>query len=243
MRGVFPTPVVSHPSLPEGVPLVASFHDDRNRLSYYNPILQQTEDVRTPITTFVQVTGDADTFLDVEYRDITQFMQDIGVTEAFVRSDFSSGKFDGDAGSRIESQDPHDIEETVLELFTQLSLGKRRIGGRIAIREWLPHDAEVRYFIRDGGILYRDTLDEVSDSEFPDEMAENVATAFDTFAWSADFIRHETTEKWYAIDMGLDGLYPTGNEWIAISEHLDEDYSPQRHADEMPDANRFRYRR
>lgn len=55
------TPITSHPDLPEEVPLVADFHDDRNRLSYYQPILE-TLDVRTPVTKFFEIEGDADKF-------------------------------------------------------------------------------------------------------------------------------------------------------------------------------------
>lgn len=233
------TPIVSHPNLPEGVPLVASFHDDRNRLSYYYPLLDAVGDVNTPATTFVGVGGGADTFLSADHRAITSFMQSFETTEAFVRSDYSSGKCDGEAGSKIDSQDPYDIEGTVLEMFRQLSRAQRRIGGRIAVREWVPHDVEVRYFIRDGGVVYGDSTDDVADAEMPDEHAQVVAAKFDTFAWSVDFIRHESTGEWYCIDMGLDGLYPDRGSWVAISEHLDEEQSPERFADEMPDPRRF----
>lgn len=242
-NNTFEVPVTDHPNLPAEVPLVASFHDDRNRLSYYHPLLREINGLRTPITKFFQVEGGAESFLDCEYRTITQFMQDIGVTEAFLRGDYSSGKYDGESGSKIESQDSYDIEGTVLEMFRQLSRGKRHIGGRVAIREWIPHDVEVRYYLRDGIVDYRDTLDDVSENEFPDAMANVAAKTFDTFAWSLDFIRHETTGKWYAIDMGLDGLYHDGSEWVAISEHLDESQSPQMYDVAMPDPSRFQYHR
>ena len=233
------TPIVDHPELPDGVPLVASFHDDRNRLSYYYPLLDATEAVLTPETAFIGVEGDADTFLSVDYHAVTSFMQSLETTEAFVRSDYSSGKYDGEAGSKIDSQDPYDIETTVLEMFRQLCRAQRRIGGRIAVREWVPHDVEVRYFIRDGGVAYGDSTDDVADKEMPDEHAQAVAAQFDTFAWSVDFIRHEDAGEWYCIDMGLDGLYPDRGSWVAISEHLDEGQSPERFADEMPDPRTF----
>lgn len=235
-------PIQSHPALPDGVPLVASFHDDRNRLSYYYPILDQLDGVRVPVTKFFAVGGSTESHLDIEYRDITQFMQDIQTQEAFVRSDFSSAKYNGDDGSRITSQDPYDIETVVLELVRQLNRQKRWLGGRIAVREWLPHDREVRYFIRDGKIVYRGCVD--GDGEYPDEMAARIATGFQTFAWSADLIRHEETGKWYCIDMGLDGLHaPEGvdEQWIAISEHIDPEQSPEKFIDEMPSPQRFDY--
>lgn len=226
------TPVIDHDDLPEGVPLVASFDDDRNRLSYYFPILERITGVRVPTTAFFPVSGSVETYLDIEYRDITAFMQSNGMQNTFVRGDYSSGKFDRDAGSKIESQDPYDIEKTVLELIRQLYLSKRSVGGRLAVREWIPHDREVRYFIGDGEVKYGYSIDD--GNEFPDHQARCVASKFDTFYWSVDFIRHETSGSWYCIDMGLDGLYYTGDEWIAISEHESKSKSPECFSDIMP---------
>jgi len=214
--------------------LIAAFNDDRNRLSYYHPRLK----VRTPVTKFIPVDGDNQTYLSCDYREATKFMQKISARKAFIRGDFSSAKYDKD-GRIVESQDPYTIEKTVVELFKQLSLAKRNLGGRIAIREYVPHDAEVRYFIRDGDVLYRDSLDKPSN--FPDKMASEVAKSFDKFAWSVDFIQHESTGKWYCIDMGLDGVYHDGSEWIAISEHLDKSYSPERHTDELLAPERYQF--
>jgi len=235
-------PIQSHPALLDGVPLVASFHDDRNRLSYYYPILDQLDGVRVPVTKFFSVDGSLDSHLDIDYRAITQFMQDIQTKEVFVRSDYCSAKYNDDDGSRITSQDAFDIETVVLELVRQLGRQKRWLGGRIAIREWVPHDREVRYFIRNGEVVYRGCVD--GDGEYPDKMSERVAEGFRTFAWSADFIRHEQTGKWYCIDMGLDGLHaPDGGDrtWVAISEHTDPEQSPERFIDEMPEPQRFDY--
>lgn len=225
-------PITRHPKLPEGVPLVANFHDMRNRLSYYLPILREVDGVRTPVTQFFPVEGNYDSYPEIEYRDITRFMQDQQMMEAFVRSDYSSAKFDED-GRHIQGQDSWDIETTVIEMMRQLARNKRHLGGRIAVREWIPHDTEVRYFIRDGEVLYGDSLDGPG-ADFPVGQAHKVARQFDTYAWSCDFIRHEKTGKWYCIDMGLDGLYHTGDEWIAISEHLNESKSPEQFTDQMP---------
>ncbi len=228
-------PITNHPKLPEGVPLVASFNDDRNRLSYYFPLLNAIDGVRVPITKFIPIDGNFNSHPQIEYREITKFMQNIQARELFVRSDYTSGKFDGESGSYINSQDAYDIETTILEMIRQISRAKRCLGGRIAVREWVPHDREVRYFFNKGEILYRGSLDD--GEEFPDEMAEKVVDVFSTLSWSCDFIRHKSTGKWYCIDMGLNGLYHNGNEWIAHSEHLDKSKSPECFSEEMPHPN------
>lgn len=237
---MFEIPITRHHKLPDDVPLVADFHDMRNRLSYYLPILRETENVRTPITRFFPIEGDYDSYPEIEYRDVTQFMQDQQMRESFVRGDYSSAKFDGDSGSRITSQDPYDIETVVLELLRQHGRSKRHLGSRIAVREWIPHDVEVRFFLRDGGVLYADSTDNDNEMEWPWVEARHIARQMDTYAWSCDFIRHEKTGKWYCIDMGLDGLYYSQKYgWTAHSEHLDESKSPERFADAMPSPERL----
>lgn len=232
-RKMFEVPITQHPDLPEGVPLVADFHDMRNRLSYYLPLLREVDDVRTPITRFFPIEGSYDSYPEIEYREITRFMQDQQMKQAFVRGDYSSAKYDS-SGRRIESQDPWDIETVVLELLRQLGRSKRHLGERIAVREWIPHEVEVRYFIRDGEVYYGDSAKGFK-ADWPIGQAHKVANAFDKLAWSCDFIRHEKTGKWYCVDMGLDGLYHSSeNGWIAHSEHFDESKSPQQFADEMP---------
>lgn len=232
-------PVTDHETLPDGVPLVASFTDDRNRLSYYHPLLKEIDGVRTPETKFFPVDGSADTYVHTDYRAVTRWMQDLDTMNAFVRGDFSSGKYDGETGSKLESQDPYDIERVILEMYRQLSRAKRALGGRLAVREWVPHDVEVRYYVRDGSILYSAVADGEVPEDAPDEMAQLVADRFDLLAWSVDFIRHEQTGEWYCIDMGLDGLYHDGSQWVAISEHIDKSESPEQWADEMPTVRRF----
>lgn len=231
---MFEIPITDHPDLPAGVPLVADFHDMRNRLSYYYPVLRDTPGVRTPITKFFPVEGDYNSCMEIEYREITEFMQDQQMLNAFVRGDYSSGKFDGDSGSRIASQDPWDIETVVLEMIRQLSRTKRWLGGRVAVREWIPHDVEVRFFIRNGGIKYWDSVDDF-DGDAPELQAAIIASQFSNYSWSCDFIRHEKTDEWYCIDMGLDGLYWSDKHgWIPQSEHLQEGESPARFAETVP---------
>ncbi|AGM11498.1 hypothetical protein M199_gp168 [Halogranum tailed virus 1] len=221
------------------MPLVADFHDMRNRLSYYYPILRDTDGVRTPITQFYRIEGDFGSYPELEYREITRFMQEQQMREAFVRGDYSSAKYD-ESGRHIESQDPYDIEGTVIEMMRQLARGKRYLGSRIAVREWVPPEKEVRYFFKNGHISYKASLDDPM--EFPDEQAERAAKAFDKYAWSCDFIKHEDTGKWYCIDMGLDGLYHSKKYgWTPHSEHHDEKYSPKQYVDEMPNPKALRY--
>lgn len=227
-------PITKHHELPDGVPLVADFHDMRNRLSYYFPILRTIEEVRTPVSQFYRIEGDFGSYPELEYRDITRFMQDQQMREAFVRGDYSSAKYDSD-GRHIESQDPYDIESVVLEMMRQLARGKRHLGERIAVREWIPPEREVRFFLRDGEIYYADSVNDSAETEWPWVQARHVARTMDTYAWSCDFIEHSETGRWYCIDMGLDGLYYSEKHgWTPHSEHLQEDKSPRQFADEMP---------
>jgi hypothetical protein len=61
-------PITKHPKLPDGVPLVASFNDDRNRLSYYFPLLNAIDGVRVPLTKFIPIDGSYDSYPQIEYR-------------------------------------------------------------------------------------------------------------------------------------------------------------------------------
>jgi len=233
------TPVLSHPELPQEVPLVADFHDDRNRLSYYYPIIDQIDEVNTPQTKFFEIEGDIKSHPHFDYREVTSFIQDIGAQRVFLRGDYSSAKLNGTDGSLIDSQDPYDIQSVFAEYIRQMIMLGRHIGKRIAIREWIEHDAEVRFFIEDGHITYGDTLDDVEETEWPWIQARHVAREMDTYSWSVDFIRDAHAAVWYCIDMGLNGLYHDGTEWISISEHLDEEQSPERYSDKMPQPKRF----
>ena len=235
------TPITDHPQLPEDVPLIAGFHDDRNRLSYYTPRLEGVDGVETPVTKFFEITGSADDIVTVDYREITKFLQEIPTRKGFIRSDFSSAKR-CKMGRVLTSHDPHDIEATFAMLVDNHIRTQRHLGGRIAVREYIPHDIEVRYFIRDGDILYHQQHTDVS--SYPDSYVSAIANEFDHFAWSVDVIKHEHTGEWFCTDMGLDGLYPNGSsDWVAISEHPDQSYSPEKESDRMPVVDRFSYTR
>lgn len=233
-------PIISHPDLPDSVPLIADFHDMRNRLSYYFPLLRDMDVVTVPQTRFFAVTGSSDTFFDINCRDITQFLQTHQLQTAFIRGDYSSGKYNGDVGSKLTSHDPYDIECTIRDLFNQLGLSKRRLGSRIAVREWIPHEREVRFFLRDGAVYYADSVTESPATDWPWKTAESIAQEFSTYAWSCDFIQHTYSEQWYCIDMGLDGFYydpHTG--WVSISEHIQHERGFQHLDEDMPDPTVF----
>jgi hypothetical protein len=233
------TPITDHPQLPDEVPLIASFHDNRNKLSHYYPRLTPLTEINTPTTKFFKISGNAETTLSVKYREITKFLQDIHTDLGFIRGDFSSAKLSQD-GRILNSHDPYDIKETFATVVENHILTERHLGKQIAVREYIPHEVEVRYFIENGDILYRQEIPDIE--QYPSKQAYTVASEFDEFSWSVDFIKHDETNTWYCIDMGLNGLYPEqSNHWIAISEHTDKNHSPQRHADKMPDADRFSY--
>lgn len=238
---MFNTPITTHPCLPDGVPLVADFHDDRNKLSHYHTRLDNMNgDIMTPITKFFQLQGSLETVPSFEYREATRFMQDINTRRAFLRGDYTSAKLDRD-GRVIDSQDPHDIKTTFANFLRDVVRTERHIGRLIAVREFIPHEIEVRYFIRDGSILYHQSVSGVDD--LPESQINAIANEFDSLSWSVDFIKHQKTGEWYCTDMGLDGLYPddSGNSWTAISEHPDESYSPENYTDGMPNAKRLTY--
>lgn len=233
------TPITSHAALPDDVPLVADFHDDRNRLSNYNPRLSRINGVKTPETKFFEIYGSTEGVPSCKYREMTKFMQDIDTNKCFLRGDYTSAKLSKN-GRILDSQDPHDIKKTFATLVKNVIITERNLGGRIALREFIPHNLEVRFFIRDGKIHY--THQSQSSLDLPRKMVADIAAEFDKLAWSVDVIRHKNTKNWYCIDMGLDGLYPyTHTEWEAISEHTDPSKSPTQYTNKMPDPNRFSY--
>jgi hypothetical protein len=173
-------------------------------------------------------------------------MQDLQTSTAFIRSDFSSAKLSKD-GRCLDSQDPVAIKRTIGELVKNLIVTERHIGGRIAVREYIPHDVEIRYFIRDGEYEYHEDI--TSHNRFNESMSlptsqvDAIADVLSQFSWSVDFILHEETDTWVCIDMGLDGLYyrESSDEWVSISEHPDSEQSPARVINEMPNPDRFTY--
>jgi len=66
---MFQIPITNHPELPDEVPLVADFHDMRNRLSYYYPILRDIDEIKTPITKFFSVDGNYNSYPQISYRE------------------------------------------------------------------------------------------------------------------------------------------------------------------------------
>lgn len=247
------TPITDHPALPDDVPLVAGFHDDRNRLSYYYPRVQKLDSVKTPTTKFFPVTGGTSSIMTCEYREITKFIQDMNADNAFMRSDFSSAKLSRD-GRVIDSQSPSEIKYTFSMLVQNLISSERYLGDRIAVREHIPHDVEIRYFIRnqsqltvgitkDNRLVHNNNQFNTESLTLPSEQITAICEEFDSLAWSVDFIRHERTGEWYCIDMGLDGLYydTDSNEWVSISEHTNQSQSPEQYANNMPQPDRFTY--
>lgn len=228
--------------LPDGVPLVASFHHYFNRLFYYYPRLP--DGVRTPETEFFTVTGSRGGLPSFDDHEIAHWMREQDYQQAFVRGDYSSAKVYPRKGSLIYEPTADVVRDTIANLIRDLITQDRELGGRIAVRELLDldycprqnrnhlHHNEVRYFIRDGEIEYcTDTVEEwcemhyecdetfsyveedLDGISFPDEQAQMVAERFDDLAWSVDFARDAKTGEWYCIDMGLDGLY-----WISETE-------------------------
>lgn len=258
--------------LPDGVPLVADFDSDLHRLDHYYPQLDGIDGVRTPGTTFVDVSVDGAT-PTFDEGEISEWMISNNARQAFVRGMYASAKFDVHAGSHIQSQDRHDVRRTVANLVAQHVRLERPLGGRIGVREWLDleycpdvecvHETEVRYFVDGGDVLYRFPSEDrfvessrscsktydyvrrsIDDVEYPDEQAQLVADHFDDLSWSVDFVRHARTREWFCTDMGLNGLYyhPANDRWIAISEHRSTEDSPERYADELDDELTERFK-
>lgn len=238
--------------LPDGVPLVADFHHDYNRLSYYYPRIP--DDIRTPETEFFPMETASGGLPEFDDHAVAHWMRERDYQQAFVRGDFSSAKVAPRKGSLIYEPVSDVVRDTVAHLVSDLITQRRRLGGKMAVREWLDldycprqnanhlHHTEVRYFIRDGRVYRPEPLDKWIESHrdceqtysyveedldsisFPDEQAEIVAETFDDLAWSCDFARHAKTGDWYCIDMGLDGLYwiEETEEWCPISGHGDD---------------------
>jgi hypothetical protein len=109
----------------------------------------------------------------------------------------------------------------------------------------------VRYIIEDGSVASKGSVDDIPESEYPDEQAQAVADEFTRFSWSCDFIKYKHSDNWYCIDMGLHGLYYDGSihnpynmkNWTAISEHPNKEESLHQYRDQMPTARELYKRR
>lgn len=261
MNYVFNDDYLITDGLPDSVPLLANFNHPKNRLDYYESKLRDTG-VRVPETKYFPVEIEKST-QKFDEGPISQYMVDNGWKQAFVRGMYASAKYEPMAGSHIHSQDRDAIRETVCNLIGQMVRLDVPLGDRIAVREWLDldycarddhfHRSEVRYFIRDGEVVYRSPSEEKfmrsslrcdavysyvqndfdDGINYPDHAARHVAEIFDELSWSVDFARDAKSGRWYCIDMGLNGLYwnEAHKKWVAISEHPEKEYSPERYHD------------
>lgn len=253
-------------------PPTAPFFDDRLQLSHWYPRLAET-DVPVPDTELVELEKNEDEDGFPATWD-TEAIADIVAGfdgEAFVRSEYKSAFMHIQEGSYIPNTDHEAIDHTVMELLSQHMMGQVHTGGQLAIREWFDLDhctyaqetlhPEVRYFIRDGEVLYSwpridpDRFERVANGDglhqraleridqHRDDLNEYAAEVADAFAdtgvgWSVDFV---ITTGWvgdvYCTDMALDALYYSENheDWMNISEHEDGNQHnlEQQYAEEM----------
>lgn len=248
-------PVVTQ-GLPEEVPLlVNSLSNSYNRLDYYYPRIPVG--VAVPNTRFIDISVDNTGKVSFDRNEVIDFMEQYNYETAFVRSIYCSAKKRPFEGSIITSTEEEDIERTVQSLINQhIEIGRDH-GSKIAVRERLDldycptghsHTDEVRYFIRDGEIVYRhppesdivgdlescemlfsyveDQLDE--GIEYPDDQCQLIADTFDDLSWSVDFVREAKTGTYYLTDMGLNGLYwnKSMDKWHNLSGHGLDEFSP-----------------
>ena len=126
-----------------------------------------------------------------------------------------------------------------------------------ACRKW--HPTEVRFFIENGDLMYATpspwtlrtlnashdcTYDYVTDQlrdDVPDvaQHVQTVAEEFGEYTWHVDFAL-TTNMEWYAIDMGLNGVYwdEERDEWTPMCGHEDvkEALMKQKANDVLPDG-------
>lgn len=248
-------PVVTQ-GLPESVPLlVESLSNSYNRLDYYHPKIPSG--ISTPNTRFIDILVDDTGKVSLDSGEVAEFMELYGYETAFVRSVYCSAKKRPFEGSIITGTAREDIERTVQSLIDQHIQIGRNHGGKIAIRERLDldycptghsHTDEVRYFIREGDIVYKNPKEEYMESDlrecdmlfsyvedqletgidFPDEQCQLVADTFSELSWSVDFVREAKTGKYYLTDMGLNGLYWNEDlgKWHNLSGHGLDEFSP-----------------
>jgi len=188
---------------------------------------------------------------------ILEQMDEWGVEEAFVRSQFKAAPERLAEGSHILERSHAEVDTTIRSLLDQLSAAGWDHGGGLVLRERLDlnfcmgsdHDychPEVRFFVEDGTILgfapsldtdfvcsqryshLESVLDTVADS-FPINEARTVAEEVPDGTWGVDFVM-DTTGTWYLIEMGLNAVrWDEGlDDWINHCDHADfTAYSPR----------------
>lgn len=219
-----------------------TFDDERNRVDWWYPYLPET--VTSPLTIFFEVSPDEDEWCEEE---IVEAMNQHNLNRVFVRSVYKSAVLRKE-GSIIFEPLEKEVKRTVQDLYSQHQTVGLPFDGWICIREWIDlkycpvsghkHLSEVRFFIRDGDILYSfPSVEEMetdlcasaysfveemfSDVSLPTEQAEAVAEQFQgEGSFHVDFAL-TTKGDWVCIDMGVNGLryVEETDEWINMSGH------------------------
>lgn len=230
-------------------PVVTSFFDERIRLDYWQPRL---EDLGIPTleTHIFELEEQDEGMPEWDTDGIREVVEALG-GEAHIRSMYKSAIHLPKEGGYIATPDNDHIDRTIAELLSQHVMGQLKHGGAIAVREWLdlnfcnyardPLHPEVRTFIEDGEVKYMFPRMKKDDFvkpaggeglwetalEFIDNNADQIkkwayeaAQEFDEAPFSLDFVM-DTNGDWYATDMAVDGLYfsPSKERWHNLSEH------------------------
>lgn len=233
-------------------PLIADFTDERNRVDWWYDRLYSL-DVNTPETFFQPIQYDHGT-PTLDYREVVSRMYDMGWRQSFLRTMHKSAIFDLQEGSIIHNPKRLTVVNTFANLVKDHIKAELPMGDKVAVRDFIfiPncwnndhfHTTEVRYFIRDGEVLYsfpdmehiRDVwkqcdevgsaiVDRICDAEPPDDKARQVANEFDQYAWHVDF-NIDAHGNWWCVEMGLDSVRWDEDmlEWQDLSEHGKDEY-------------------
>jgi len=248
---------------PVSEPVIADFHDERNRLDYYWPRVEQL-DVPTPDTTMFELTRKEDGGMpEWDTEGILEWMRERDTQQAFVRSAYKSAL--SREGQYIHNDDPATVDRTIAEMLSSHVMQQMPHGGIVVVREWLDLNfsfyargdchPEIRFFIDEGEVKAAtprlepgDFLSEEAFESAQDiteqgirrvkHYARTVAEEFTDNPWSVDFVM-DTNGDWYCTEMGLDGVYYSSDkeQWRNICGHADvEDVSPAvEYADELPE--------
>lgn len=179
------------------------------------------------------------------------FVEDADTGTAFLRGDYKSATNLGNTGNYIETPSKENLAGTVMHQLQDRIMASMPLFSPIAIRERLDLDfypsghstlhPEVRFFIADGEVLYhfprvsKRTFAEAEDGvehyqRVVDSINENIdqlydwayeaAQEFSDASWSLDFVM-DTSGRWTATDMALNGLYYSQDKdrWHNLSEH------------------------